>query len=694
MATQNKINFPRYVMDHLCWAINEGTIKGRKQVPFGRLLSEIFHQGGVLKVLKKSRDASDKCFKASTAEKTISSRTFHSMHYFKTAPKDEKWLEMTTAESEIIRDFPSIVKKSNPEILAKSVVEYVLEEDASSQEVTTPIKTKGKKVKGVTATEATDDKPKQKKDAKRKRGKAETVFHKEKLDEALDELEKEEAEPRLKKKKAPLQMKSTMVNVTPAMKRMAKEHSDDFLANRREVKAMKELEREEEGERMLIVEEASAENVEQVQNLRTSEAVDNSAMLSKVPQVSHPSCTTSSIPSEDTSFLDHLESHYLGELPQSSFNSTSQKASEMTPEATTSDKVVSEDPPQQKPSPEKAFSPPQTEPTTSSPPTVPEPSIPEQVTPQKTVPEHIVPEKPVTKPIPEPEPIPEPASETTAPEHIVPEPTPASISPSPVQVIKITHHNGVCDMDTDSEGDQDDHASDMVVDPTPDQPSTSQSLTTNDQSSSNLPIVHLAPRKPSKQPSPPTIFLDSQVLQDVWEDIASEVLRLIAGINDLGHTISYQKQWKRIKERVVNLISALHDSCIEAQEQATQKLEDWLNGIGENTGDVEVLGTWVKNPLSIRGREPGEFLPKELHLIIPSEILEKNDAPNLALAQEKKKLKEENERLETELLEQKLKISKLETDMQEAKIREDNYKKEMDKKYADVQELLKKILEK
>jgi hypothetical protein len=249
-------------------------------------------------------------------------------------------------------------------------------------------------------------------------------------------------------------------------------------------------------------------------------------------------------------------------------------------------------------------------------------------------------------------------------------------------------------MDTDSEDDQNDHASDMVVDPTPDQPSTSQSLTTNDQSSSNLPIVPLAPPKPSKQPSPPTIYLDSQVLKDVWEDIASEVLRLIAGRNDLGHQVSYQKQWRRIKERVVNLISALHDSCIEAQEQAKQKLEDWLNGIEENTGDVEVLGTWVKNPLSIRGKEPDEFLPKELHLIIPSEILEKIDAPNLALAQENKVLKEENDRLETELLEQKLKISKLEADMQEAKIREDNYRKDMDKKYADVQELLKKILEK
>jgi hypothetical protein len=36
MATFEKINFPRHVMDHLCWAINEGINKERKQVPYGR----------------------------------------------------------------------------------------------------------------------------------------------------------------------------------------------------------------------------------------------------------------------------------------------------------------------------------------------------------------------------------------------------------------------------------------------------------------------------------------------------------------------------------------------------------------------------------------------------------------------------------------------------------------------------------
>jgi hypothetical protein len=160
MAMLEKINFPRYVMDYLCWAINEGTVKGRKQVPCGRLLSEIFYQGRVLDFLKKTRDASDKCFEVSTAEKTISSKTLHSMHVFKTAPKDEKWLEMTTEETEIIRDFPSIFKESNPEHLAKLVAEYVLEENASSQEEAAVAKGKGKKAKAVAVSEAVSDAPK------------------------------------------------------------------------------------------------------------------------------------------------------------------------------------------------------------------------------------------------------------------------------------------------------------------------------------------------------------------------------------------------------------------------------------------------------------------------------------------------------------------------------------------------------
>jgi hypothetical protein len=184
----------------------------------------------------------------------------------------------------------------------------------------------------------------------------------------------------------------------------------------------------------------------------------------------------------------------------------------------------------------------------------------------------------------------------------------------------------------------------------------------------------------------------------VWEDITSEVHRLIEGRSDLGHKISYQKQRMRIMERVINLISTLHDSCLQAQEEAKQKLKNWINGIDEDMEDVEVLGTWVKNPLSIRGREPEDFLPnfihpKDLDLTFLSMINLKNAAPDLTLVQENKVLKERNKELEIELQEQKLKIMKLEADMGEARIREAKYKSEMDQKYAETQEILKKILE-
>jgi hypothetical protein len=226
----------------------------------------------------------------------------------------------------------------------------------------------------------------------------------------------------------------------------------------------------------------------------TSEATDNTATLSQVSPVSHTSCTTSSIPPEDTSLLDHLESHYLGELPQSSFKSNSQTASEMAYKATASEKVISEDPQQQQLEPVKTTSPPKQQPTNT--PT--KPQITKPPSPKPDVPEPTVPEQTVSKP--------------------VPEPTKSLTVSLPDQTIQITRYDGISltsDMDLDSEDDQDDHSSNMAIDPIADQPSTSQPLTTNDQPTTSQAIVPIAPPKPSKQPSPPTIFLDSRVLQDV-----------------------------------------------------------------------------------------------------------------------------------------------------------------------------------
>jgi hypothetical protein len=153
---------------------------------------------------------------------------------------------------------------------------------------------------------------------------------------------------------------------------------------------------------------------------------------------------------------------------------------------------------------------------------------------------------------------------------------------------------------------------------------------------------------------------------------------------------------------MVNLISALHDSCIAAQEQAKQKLEDWLKGIEENLDDIEALGTWVKNPLSIRGRDPTNFLPnfihpKDLDLSFLSKVNLSKAAPDLALVQKNKVLEERNKELEKELHEQKILLLeyKAETNakLEEARLREEKLKSEMDQKLAETNELLKKILE-
>ena len=56
LAAYDKINLPKYLMHHLCWAIKEGIRGKRKQIPCGRLLSEIFTQGKLLETLRRKDD--------------------------------------------------------------------------------------------------------------------------------------------------------------------------------------------------------------------------------------------------------------------------------------------------------------------------------------------------------------------------------------------------------------------------------------------------------------------------------------------------------------------------------------------------------------------------------------------------------------------------------------------------------------
>jgi len=118
LATYQKINLPRYLMHHLCWAIKEGIKGKRKQAPCGRLLSEIFSQGKLLETLRRNKLASNKALGTVTG-KIINGKTLQNMKIIRKFSPNEKDLKESVAQSELMRDFPPISKEDNPEVLAE-----------------------------------------------------------------------------------------------------------------------------------------------------------------------------------------------------------------------------------------------------------------------------------------------------------------------------------------------------------------------------------------------------------------------------------------------------------------------------------------------------------------------------------------------------------------------------------------------
>jgi len=141
------------------------------------------------------------------------------------------------------------------------------------------------------------------------------------------------------------------------------------------------------------------------------------------------------------------------------------------------------------------------------------------------------------------------------------------------------------------------------------QPKTSIS---DQHSSSNLVIQPCAPAK-TNVPSPPTLFLDSIILADVCENIFQELNNLVQSRNNLLHEDSYEKLWIRLKDEVEYVLTELQRSCLDAQDNAQTKLQDWLKGVVNNLHEVKVLKTWVKTPLCLRARNASDFIPTSIH---------------------------------------------------------------------------------
>jgi len=126
LASFNKINLPRYIMHHLCWAIKEGIRNKRKQIPCGRLLSEIFSQGKILEILRRNKLDSENFLRTRT-RKMINDKTLQNMKIIKKFSPSEKDLKESTAPTKLMTDFPPFYQKGNSEALAKLVADYAKE---------------------------------------------------------------------------------------------------------------------------------------------------------------------------------------------------------------------------------------------------------------------------------------------------------------------------------------------------------------------------------------------------------------------------------------------------------------------------------------------------------------------------------------------------------------------------------------
>jgi len=153
LAAYEKINLPRYLMHHLCWAIKEGIKGKRKQIPCGRLLYEIFSQGKLLETLRRNKLASDKALGIITG-KIINGKTLQNMKIIKKSAPSEKDLKESAVQTELMRDFPPISKEDNPEVLVELIAAYakesggiILDKDTPNIPDEAPLRVRGKRAK-------------------------------------------------------------------------------------------------------------------------------------------------------------------------------------------------------------------------------------------------------------------------------------------------------------------------------------------------------------------------------------------------------------------------------------------------------------------------------------------------------------------------------------------------------------------
>jgi len=118
-----KINLPRYIFHHMLWALRKSQEKNRAFIPYGRLLSEIFHQGGMLSALKMSKAVNDDDL-GTTVGKYLNGTTLYNMHLIKVVDKKKTDLKESRILSDLMDGFPPICKQDPIDVQENFVYDH------------------------------------------------------------------------------------------------------------------------------------------------------------------------------------------------------------------------------------------------------------------------------------------------------------------------------------------------------------------------------------------------------------------------------------------------------------------------------------------------------------------------------------------------------------------------------------------
>lgn len=125
LIKKEKVNVPKYMFKYLVECLKQSQLqdKPRPWVPYGRLLSEIFYQGGVLDSLSRAQGYTDQMLDTKTGA-FINAQTLKNMKLISKVTKLRTDLSESHVVSDLMRDFPPICKQDPIEVQMRYIKEH------------------------------------------------------------------------------------------------------------------------------------------------------------------------------------------------------------------------------------------------------------------------------------------------------------------------------------------------------------------------------------------------------------------------------------------------------------------------------------------------------------------------------------------------------------------------------------------